>query len=158
MSSFASLRIILYHRWVPLFPAKNPYSGVISKSECRNHSSLSTAIGSYSYCSKLNCAGKSATIDRWNSETSPHLRRSSEGYKIIRCWINTAYADEGESTISYQGRVSPHYHWTKRRLTDLSHFTMLFDTSPPVLKRLEGTLRADPLVVRWTTLKKGEAM
>jgi hypothetical protein len=35
---------------------------------------------------------------------------------------------------------------------------MTFDTSPPILKRLEGTLRADPLVVRWTMLKKGTAM
>lgn len=30
----------------------------------------------------------------------------------------------------------------------LSHFTMSFDTSPVVLKRLGETLRADPLVVR----------
>jgi hypothetical protein len=29
-----------------------------------------------------------------------------------------------------------------------SHFTMSFDTSPVVLKRLGETLRADPLVVR----------
>ncbi|GFZ49492.1 hypothetical protein JCM24511_07612 [Saitozyma sp. JCM 24511] len=38
------------------------------------------------------------------------------------------------------------------------HFTMSFDTSPVVLKRLGETLRADPLVVRWTVLKKGEKL
>lgn len=29
-----------------------------------------------------------------------------------------------------------------------SQFVMTFDTSPPILKRLEGTLRADPMVIR----------
>ncbi|KAI9637474.1 uncharacterized protein MKK02DRAFT_43398 [Dioszegia hungarica] len=55
-------------------------------------------------------------------------------------------------TLPMRMRANQQYH------TRGDHFTMLFDTSPPVLKRLEGTLRADPLVVRWTTLKKGEAI
>ena len=39
-----------------------------------------------------------------------------------------------------------------------SHFAMRFDLSPPALKDLQETLRADPGVVRWTVLKKGEAV
>lgn len=35
---------------------------------------------------------------------------------------------------------------------------MTFDTSPIVLKHLDEALRADPLVVRWTLLKKGEKL
>ncbi|KAL7423860.1 hypothetical protein Q5752_001445 [Cryptotrichosporon argae] len=38
------------------------------------------------------------------------------------------------------------------------HFTMTFDTSPVVLQRLNESLRVDPLVVRWMTLKKGETI
>ncbi|WRT68316.1 ribosomal protein S6 [Kwoniella shivajii] len=34
------------------------------------------------------------------------------------------------------------------------HFTMTFDTSPIVLKRLDETLRRDPSIIRWTLLKK----
>lgn len=35
---------------------------------------------------------------------------------------------------------------------------MTFDTSPIVLKRLNETLRTDPLVVRWMLTKKGVAL
>ncbi|WWC63238.1 mitochondrial 37S ribosomal protein bS6m [Kwoniella dejecticola CBS 10117] len=34
------------------------------------------------------------------------------------------------------------------------HFTMTFDTSPIVLKRLDETLRRDPSIIRWTLLKR----
>ncbi|WWD19030.1 ribosomal protein S6 [Kwoniella shandongensis] len=36
------------------------------------------------------------------------------------------------------------------------HFTMTFDTSPIVLRRLDETLRRDPSIIRWTVLKKAE--
>jgi hypothetical protein len=39
-----------------------------------------------------------------------------------------------------------------------SHFTVTFDTSPPVLARLNETLRSDPGIIRWTMLKKGSTM
>lgn len=35
---------------------------------------------------------------------------------------------------------------------------MHFDTSPPVLSQLSSRLRADPRVVKWTTLKLGEKL
>ncbi|GHJ89289.1 hypothetical protein NliqN6_5691 [Naganishia liquefaciens] len=38
------------------------------------------------------------------------------------------------------------------------HFSMTFDTSPPVLARLNETLRSDPGIIRWTMLKKGSTM
>ncbi|TXT03979.1 mitochondrial 37S ribosomal protein bS6m [Cutaneotrichosporon oleaginosum] len=38
------------------------------------------------------------------------------------------------------------------------HFTMSFDTSPVVLKRINETLRRDPMVVRWMLTKKGAAV
>lgn len=40
----------------------------------------------------------------------------------------------------------------------LSYFLMHFDTSPPVLSQLSSRLRADPRVVKWTTLKLGEKL
>lgn len=58
-------------------------------------------------------------------------------------------------------------HWSAvpRRLrinaipvADSSHFTMMFDTSPVVLKRINETLRRDPMVVRWMLTKKGAAV
>ncbi|KAK8854822.1 ribosomal protein S6 [Kwoniella newhampshirensis] len=36
------------------------------------------------------------------------------------------------------------------------HFTMTFDTSPIVLRRLDETLRRDPSIIRWTVLKKAD--
>ena len=39
-----------------------------------------------------------------------------------------------------------------------SQFLLTFDTNPIILNRVKETLRADPLVVRWTVLKKGSAM
>jgi hypothetical protein len=41
---------------------------------------------------------------------------------------------------------------------DISQFLLTFDTNPIILNRVKETLRADPLVVRWTVLKKGSAM
>ncbi|ORY35633.1 hypothetical protein BCR39DRAFT_511224 [Naematelia encephala] len=38
------------------------------------------------------------------------------------------------------------------------HFTMLFDTSPVVLAKLNATMREDPLVVKWMFTKKGEKL
>ncbi|BEI86846.1 hypothetical protein CcaverHIS002_0701920 [Cutaneotrichosporon cavernicola] len=38
------------------------------------------------------------------------------------------------------------------------HFSMTFDTSPVVLKRINETLRRDPMVVRWMLTKKGAAV
>jgi len=38
------------------------------------------------------------------------------------------------------------------------HFTVLFDTSPPVLSALNEQLRVDPSVIRWTTIKKGSTI
>jgi small subunit ribosomal protein S6 len=35
---------------------------------------------------------------------------------------------------------------------------MTFDTSPVVLKRINETLRRDPMVVRWMLTKKGAAV
>lgn len=39
-----------------------------------------------------------------------------------------------------------------------SHFTITFDTSPIVIKRIDENLRADPTVIRWMVMKKGSAM
>lgn len=39
-----------------------------------------------------------------------------------------------------------------------SHFTMTFDASPPVVQRLNSSLRRDPLVVRWMLMRKGDKM
>lgn len=39
-----------------------------------------------------------------------------------------------------------------------SHFLLHFDTSPPVLSQLSSRLRADPRVVKWTTLKLGDRL
>lgn len=40
----------------------------------------------------------------------------------------------------------------------LSYFLLHFDTSPPVLSALSSRLRADPRVVKWTTLKLGSTL
>ncbi|WVQ74888.1 ribosomal protein S6 [Cryptococcus sp. DSM 104548] len=36
------------------------------------------------------------------------------------------------------------------------HFTMAFDTSPIVLKRINETLRSDPSIIKWTVLKRAQ--
>ncbi|KAL1411319.1 hypothetical protein Q8F55_002270 [Vanrija albida] len=36
------------------------------------------------------------------------------------------------------------------------HFTLTFDASPPVVTRLNESLRRDPLVVRWMLTRKGD--
>ncbi|KIR58880.1 ribosomal protein S6 [Cryptococcus bacillisporus CA1873] len=36
------------------------------------------------------------------------------------------------------------------------HFTMTFDTSPIVLKRIHETLRSDPSIIKWTVLKRAD--
>ena len=38
---------------------------------------------------------------------------------------------------------------------DGSHFLMQFDTSPGMIKEMDQQLNRDPLVIRWTMLKKG---
>lgn len=38
---------------------------------------------------------------------------------------------------------------------DGSHFLMQFDTSPGMIKEMDQQLNRDPLVIRWTVLKKG---
>ncbi|RSH83465.1 uncharacterized protein EHS24_007150 [Apiotrichum porosum] len=55
-------------------------------------------------------------------------------------------------TLPTRMRRNQQYH------THGDHFTMTFDTSPIVLKRLNETLRTDPLVVRWMLTKKGVAL
>ncbi|WVN90243.1 ribosomal protein S6 [Cryptococcus depauperatus CBS 7841] len=38
------------------------------------------------------------------------------------------------------------------------HFTMAFDSSPVVLKRINETLRNDPSIIRWTVLKRASKL
>ncbi|CAO1631836.1 unnamed protein product [Parajaminaea phylloscopi] len=67
------------------------------------------------------------------------------------------------------GVVRGMQYWGRRHLpqrakrhqqyhTEGDYFLMHFDTSPPVLSHLSSRLRADPRVVKWTTLKLGEKL
>lgn len=42
--------------------------------------------------------------------------------------------------------------------TEISHFLLHFDTNPRVLQTLSTRLRADPRVIKWTTLKLGDRL
>lgn len=44
------------------------------------------------------------------------------------------------------------------RLAQHSHFLIQFDTNPRVLNTLSARYRADPRVIKWTTLKLGEQL
>ncbi|ORX38567.1 hypothetical protein BD324DRAFT_621418 [Kockovaella imperatae] len=48
-------------------------------------------------------------------------------------------------------RVRRHHSWHHRG----DHFLMTFDTSPAMISKIGEQLRRDPLVIRWTFLKKG---
>lgn len=39
-----------------------------------------------------------------------------------------------------------------------SHFLLHFDTNPRVLQTMSSRLRADPRVIKWTTLKLGDRL
>ncbi|CAD6890154.1 unnamed protein product [Tilletia controversa] len=56
----------------------------------------------------------------------------------------------GRRTLPQRTRRHQQYH------TDGDYFLLHFDTNPRVLSTLSSRLRADPRVIRWTTLKLGE--
>ncbi|KAG7529409.1 hypothetical protein FFLO_05681 [Filobasidium floriforme] len=55
----------------------------------------------------------------------------------------------GSRTLPMRMRRHQQYY------TEGDHFSMLFDTSPPVLATLNESLKNDPGVIRWTMLRKG---
>ncbi|WVO17786.1 ribosomal protein S6 [Cryptococcus depauperatus] len=53
----------------------------------------------------------------------------------------------------------PQRMWRMRQFyTKGDHFTMAFDSSPVVLKRINETLRNDPSIIRWTVLKRASKL
>ncbi|KAK1927042.1 hypothetical protein DB88DRAFT_476484 [Papiliotrema laurentii] len=55
-------------------------------------------------------------------------------------------------SLAQRVRRNQQYH------TRGDYFTMLFDTSPKMLKQMNEQLNRDPLVVKWTLLKKGDKL
>ncbi|RXK41183.1 ribosomal protein S6 [Tremella mesenterica] len=53
-------------------------------------------------------------------------------------------------TLPERMRAHQQYH------THGDHFALHFDVSPLVLRTINETMRRDPMVIRWTILKKGE--
>ncbi|KAK0520211.1 hypothetical protein OC834_000366 [Tilletia horrida] len=56
----------------------------------------------------------------------------------------------GRRTLPQRTRRHQQYH------NEGDYFLLHFDTNPRVLSTLSSRLRADPRVIRWTTLKLGE--
>jgi small subunit ribosomal protein S6 len=48
----------------------------------------------------------------------------------------------------------PYYHFLSTNID--SYWTLHFDTSPRTVHSLNGLMRRDPRVIRWTILKLGE--
>ncbi|PWN91577.1 hypothetical protein FA10DRAFT_300176 [Acaromyces ingoldii] len=71
--------------------------------------------------------------------------------------------------MDHGGAVRGVQYWQRRALAQRArrhqqyhetgdHFLLHFDTNPRILNQLSSRLRADPRVIKWTTLKLGERL